>query len=415
MPIALSAFVLRSRDRDRLARAASQFHQLFETLLDYLLARRDRFDRYSPDHARMFPYLRRCVGSSTWQLFSRYDMVVSPEGDVYFIEGNTGCPAGFMHAIDFSVETRRVLDALGIVPRTSMDLGMIRPDALVELILRTEARSGLPPGLVAILTDENQLQLELDLIEAGLRDAGRQARIIDARTLSFDGQTLSHHGERISTLFNKIRISTPASPNHCWRDGFEERYAALLAAIQKGVVVSINSLAALSVAEDKGMLAHLHDPSVREILSPSDRDFIDDTIPWTTRLLPRRVCRHGEWLDPVEYVRAHRESFVIKPAHEGRGYGVAIGRETSPADWATLCQPREDMPLVAQEFVEPMSLPVHCLRQGTISLETMHVTLALAVLEGRYEGILSRISPSLVTNVGRQGFVQAVFVESESP
>ncbi len=412
MPIALSAFLLTQADRDRLSFAARQMHGILESLLDRIMSSRESFDHYSPDHQRIFHYLRKSIGSETWQLFSRYDVVVSPVGDIFFIEGNTGCPAGFMHAVDFSVETRRVLDSLGILPKDSIELGMIRPDALIEMILDVEARSGIEPALIAILTDENNLKLELDLIEAGLRAARRQARIIDARSLTFDGKHLYHQRDRISVIFNKLRISTPQSSNHCWRDGFEDRYRALLDAVRTGAVVSINSLASLTVAEDKGMLAHLHDPTLRAILSPAERDFVDEMIPWTARLVAGKVFRRGDWIDPIDFARTHRDSLVIKPAHEGRGFEVHIGRETRDSDWRRLTTLNPAMPMVIQEFIEPMTLPVHCLRDGGIQREQMHLTLALAVLDGKYEGILSRISPSMVTNVGRQGFVQAVFIEN---
>ncbi len=213
---------------------------------------------------------------------------------------------------------------------------MIRPDALIEMILGVEARSGIEPALIAILTDENNLKLELDLIEKGLHHAGRQARIVDARSLTFDGNTLSHQHDRISVIFNKLRISTPQSANHCWRDGFEDRYTAMLSAIQAGAVVSINSIASLTVAEDKGMLAHMQHPTLRANLSPAERDFIDEMIPWTARLVPQKVHRRGDWIDPIDFARSHRDSLVIKPAHEGRGFEVHIGRETSDADWRRL-------------------------------------------------------------------------------
>ena len=61
-------------------------------------------------------------------------------------------------------------------------------------------------------------------------------------------------GEPISATFNKLRISTPRSPNHCWCDGFEERYASFLSALADNAVTSINNLCALTVGEDKALL-----------------------------------------------------------------------------------------------------------------------------------------------------------------
>jgi hypothetical protein len=411
MPIALSALLLGRADIERLAKAARQLHDIIEKTLDWLIASPTRLEDSCGDHRRVFPYLQKTVGSSKWQLFSRYDVVLGPGGSFHFIECNTGCPAGFMHAVDFSVETRLALRDLDGLKVAGLDhLGMIRPSAMIDLIERVERRSGLEPGLIGIMTDENNLKLELDLIERGLAERRRLARIIDARTLTWDGSHLRHGDERVSVAFNKVRISTPASPNHCWRAGFEDRYASLLRASQQGRVAMINNIAALTIAEDKGLLAFLHSPLARTVLSAEERAFVEEAIPWTCRLDRGRADRRGQTIDLLPTLSANKDGFVLKPANEGRGFEVHIGKETSQMDWDRLLEPIERLPMVAQEFIEPVSLPVACLRDGEIRWETMHLTIALAMLDGVYEGILSRISPAMVTNVGRQGFVQAVFV-----
>lgn len=416
MPVALSALLLRRADVDRIDRAARTLHGILEQVIDALAGRPEWRERWGSDHRRMFPHLRKSAGSNSWQLFSRYDIVPSAKGELKFIEANTGCPAGFMHAADFTRETAHILESLAIPSHATIaEFGMIRPGALIELLLAAERRSGMEPGLIAILYDENELRLELDLIEAELKARGRTARIIDARTLEWDGAHLSHRGDRISLTFNKLRVSTAGSPNHCWKEGFATRYAAMLAAFDKGAVVAVNGLCALTLAEDKGLFSLLHEPEVRAILSAGERSFIDETVPWTARVRDGEAYRHGDRVDLGKLLRDRPEEFVLKPANEGRGFNVLIGGTASHEEWNAAIKPDPHLPRVAQEFVEPASFDVACLREGKIHLARMHLTIALAVLDGRYEGILSRISPNLVTNVGRQGFVQAVFTIEGDP
>lgn len=410
MPIALSALVLSALDVERLATAARTLWGILEKVLDATMHDPGGFDRWAGEHRRIRPWMRKTPGSGTWQLFSRYDAAVAPDGRVRFIECNTGCPAGFLHAADFSLETRRVFESLGALPeRPIAGLGMIRPTSLVDLLTSVEARSGLPAGLFGLLTDENNLKLELDLLERGLRERGRRAAVVDARTLEYSGGRLRTGGEPVCVAFQKVRVSTPASPHHCWKPGFEQRYGSLLAAIADDAAAPVNNLCALSVAEDKTTLARLFDPATRGLLSAEERAFVDANVPWTARLASGSADYRGEAVDLLDFVRRKRDDLVVKPANEGRGYEVHVGRQTPPEEWDRLCRPNPILPMVVQEFVPPVELPVARLADGGVRVESMYLTIALGMVDGRYEGVLSRISPNIVTNVGRQGFVQAVF------
>lgn len=413
MPIALSALVLSESDRLALSEAGRTLHGILEKVLDWLIESPTRLARFAADHSRMFRYLRKSPGSATWQLFSRYDAVVTKEGRVQFIECNTGCPAGFLHAVDFSRETLAALEAISAMSASDVStLGMIRPDSLVDLIESVRTRSGLPPGPVAILTDENELKLELDLLERALAKRGMDGKILDARELQFKDGRLQHDGTTYPVTFNKLRISTAESPHHCWKPGFEERYAALLSAIPADAVAPVNNLCALSIAEDKGMLALLFDPDARAILTADEARFIDDNVLWTARLREGVVALDGLSVDLIDTLKRRRGDFVLKPANEGRGFEVHVGADTPQAEWERLCQPNPTLPMVVQKFAAPASFPIARLAGDGVRVETMYLTIALAMVDGRYEGLLSRISPNLVTNVGRQGFVQAVFVKS---
>lgn len=411
MPIALSALVLSESDRQALDDAGRRLHGILEKVLDWMLSSSTRLERYAADHRRIFPYLRKTPGSATWQLFSRYDAVVTPDGRVLFIECNTGCPAGFLHAVDFSRETRTALEAVGVIDASdAFALGMIRPDSLVDLLENVQIRSTFPPSPVAILTDENALKLELDLLVRALRDRGRQAAIIDARDLEFKDRRLRHEGTAYRVTFNKLRISTPESPNHCWKPGFEKRYEGLLSAIGADAVAPVNNLCALSVAEDKGVLALLFQDDARSILTADECRFIDEHVQWTARLRDGLATLDGRSVDLIPWVKANREAFVLKPANEGRGFEVHVGADTPQAEWERLCRPNSALPMVVQRFATPASFSIARLDAGCVRTQNMYLTIALAMVDGRYEGLLSRISTNFVTNVGRHGFVQAVFV-----
>lgn len=411
LSVALTALLLEPAGVAALRDTAERLFRIVDRVVDWIIVSPARCERLAGDYRRVFPYLRKTPGARRWQAISRYDAVVCEDGRIRVIELNTGCPAGFMHAEAFTRTTAIALDELGTLARTAATSATIRPQALVDGLLaieRAAAPSGIEPGLVALLTDENKLTHELDLMLDDLTARGRAARIIAAEEIEFDGQKATHNGEPISLCYDKFRISVPTSKNHCWRAGFEKRYAGFLSAQQAGAIVAVNNLAAQTIAEDKSLLATLALPEVAKLLSADERSFVAENVLWTARLEDQRVERHGETIDLLRYVAEHPDEFVIKPSSEGRGFGVVIGRDCPRDEWSALCQVDAATPRVVQDYVEPVRLPVVCQSGDGLEVREMFLTLGLATVNGRYEGVLSRVSPSRITNVARQGYVQAV-------
>jgi len=397
--VVLGAVVVDSAAESTLSELALQLHDLVERAVDWTLADPARLARYFPEHVRMSPWLRPTPGLPLWQGYSRYDAILDEHGRLRFIELNTGCPGSFHNAPRYHAALgRALLDILGTGTLGATSPGI--PDGLLpELLLACEARAGDRRELLAILNDENGLQFELPLMLEALRARGRDAVIASAADLTYAAGCLQLHGRPVSATFNKFRLSTPRSPHHCWKPGFETRYGAFLSAISDGALASINNLVALSVAEDKGMLALLHTPEFRATLAPRDRAFIDEHVAWTARLL---ADGRLDAASPPDLVR-DRADLVTKPANEGRGYRVAIGHSSSPGEWAMAITPDPAVPTVVQRYHAPLRLPVLVAQGGTLQPADYYTTLSLAVVDGRYRGSHFRASPGHAVNEALEG------------
>jgi len=411
LPVVLTALAFTADDVTTLRHIAETLHTIIETALDWLLASSDRLQRYFADHQRVFPYLTRTRGLETWQGYARYDAVVTPDGCVKIIEVNSACPAGFVHSENFSQVTKQAIESLPLDLNDSLErFGTIPSGALIDELLAIEAKANVPEGLVALINDENGLLNELDLIAESFQQRGRTASIVNAAELELHGDRVYWQGHPISLTFNKVRVSTENSSGWNWKAGFEDRYAGFLAGMCRGAMASVNNLCSLTIGEDKSLLGMLLLPEFQSELRDSERDFIAEHILWTTRLEDGPVVWGGRTIDLLPYVREHRELFVIKPANEGRGFRVVIGKYVTDEEWQAACQIDENLPCVVQEYCEPCRLPV-VLRCGDgVEIVDMFLTVALAVIRGRYRGLFSRVSSNPVTNVGRKGFLQAVFV-----
>ncbi len=419
MAFALSALCLDQHSMGVLKAVGETLHEIVETALDWVFSSPNRIATHFADHQRILPYLRKTRGQTGWQAVSRYDAVILADGGVRIMELNTGCPAGFLHSEDFSQVTQEAMHALKVssgevgqgLGLKAGHFGAIPAPALTESLLAIETLAKIPQGLIGLVNDENNLQNELELIAQAFARQGRQAEIMNAADIRHENNQAVWKHKPVSLLYNKIRISTANSPKHHWRPGFETRYAGFLNAIQTDSAVAVNNLAALTIAEDKGLLEVFRLSEFQSELTPAQQAFIQEHVLWTARLTDRSVDWHTKTIDLLPFVRANREKFVIKPANEGRGFGVVVGKYATDAEWEAACQIDSDLPCVVQDFAEPAQLPVlRTQKLQHVQALNHHLTLGLAMLQNTFRGVLSRISANPVTNVGREGIVQAVFL-----
>jgi len=411
IPATMSALLLGADDQQLLQTVSEQLWSVVEQALDWVIESPERLGRFFSDHRRIFPYLNRVAGLETWQGYSRYDAAVTPRGEIKVIELNTACPAGYQMTQYFNDAASVGLKSLS--PDIAADLeeatnATIPDRVLIDELLAMEAASGITPGLVGLVNDENQLHNELSLFVTSFDRRGREARVIDAAEIGFRDGAAYHGDDRLSVTYNKIRVSTEDGPMHHWGPGFETRYEGFLAAQAAGAMVSVNNMAAASIGEDKGFLAVLQNDEFQSRLTGDERSLIDRHVLWTRRLTSGTTRWQDEEIDLLPFVEAHRELFVLKPANEGRGFGVLIGPFCDEDQWRAACRENRQAPYIVQEYAEMVRLPVIDPRSDSAEPTEMFLTLAMAITRGRYCGVLARISPNPVNNVGREGVVQAV-------
>ena len=193
-------------------------------------------------------------------------MAVTPDGRLKLMELNTGCPGGFLIAEAMSNVTRHGFSELDGLLRVRRKMGTQRDDP-TDTHWSTNSWNwkrprGIEPDAIGILNDENNLIFELDLLPDAFRKHGRQVAIADAATLHRDGDRLMLGSQVLSLVYNKFRISTPKSRNHCWQSGLRESLCTISSPSQQGhEVVSVNNFGGMLLAEDKSLLAVLHEPT----------------------------------------------------------------------------------------------------------------------------------------------------------
>ena len=157
------------------------------------------------------------------------------------------------------------------------------PGRIVDSFRKTwvDARGTAPLATVAIVDDDPVAQYlypEFLLFERMFRDAGLEARIVDAAALRFEGGRLLAAGLQVDLVYNRLTDFYLAEPSH----------AALRAALEAGAVVVTPGPADHAHFADKRLLAWLRDESLlRDAgLTDEERAHLLQSIPATEIVSP---------------------------------------------------------------------------------------------------------------------------------
>ncbi|MFT5143554.1 MAG: hypothetical protein ACI80V_001171 [Rhodothermales bacterium] len=165
---------------------------------------------------------------------------------------------------------------------------------------------------------------EFELVKEYLERIGMPCEIADPRALECKDGWIYANGRKIDILYRRLLLNE----YHAMRDdcpAFLEGYKA-----QK--TCYLNTFRT-KLVHKKALFAILTDSKYTDFLSPEQKYAIGAHIPWTRILRPGHTSFRGLPIDLVEFVRANRQFFVIKPNDEYGGTGVSLGFATSQSDW----------------------------------------------------------------------------------
>jgi hypothetical protein len=170
---------------------------------------------------------------------------------------------------------------------------------------------------------------EFMLIKAYLERHGYPCEVIDPRELDCRDGWIYANGRKIDILYRRLLMS----------EYYEIRddCAAYLEGYRAQKTCFLNSFRSKMVHK-KALFAFLTDERYTKILSPAHHQAITLHIPWTRRLREQRTTFRGLAIDLVEFARANRRYFIIKPNDEYGGAGVTLGFAASQAEWEEALQ-----------------------------------------------------------------------------
>jgi Glutathionylspermidine synthase preATP-grasp len=208
--------------------------------------------------------------------------------------------------------------------------------------------------------------------------------------LSYDGSTLTAHGEPVQLVYRRALLEDLPEGD-------------LIAAARDRRAAVVNPFRA-RVANNKKLFALLQDARFAHLVTDRERAAVDETIPWT-RVLRDGPAKYGEWrVDLLRFVSDNRERLVLKPASDYGGHGVALGIETGQTEWDRLIEthaPAGDF--VVQEYVPVPEEMFPTVEDGHVQMRLKRFNINPFAIGGSYAGTITRISDQAVINVSAGG------------
>lgn len=159
----------------------------------------------------------------------------------------------------------------------------------------------------------------------------------------------------------------------------------------KAGTVSLYNGPASNFLQDKRNLALLSRLEADGRLDAEDARLVQDLIPWSRELVPSETVREGEVVRIPDVVLAHRERFVIKPAHGLGGVDVHVGAGVGAEEWAQLVERAlADGKWLVQDRVE--SHPF-LFQEGDFGVAPYDVVWGLFGFGRHWGGAFTRIAP----------------------
>ncbi len=336
---------------------------------------------------------------------SRLDAFVLDDR-VVCAEYNAESPAGLGYAerlgdvfqgLDITARFRELFDVSP--PR------LMQP--MLEALLETYREWGgtASPPVVAIVDFRGvPTWSEFEMLQAAFTGAGVPALVCDPRELEFDGRALTAQGRRIDLVYRRVLVGDVLDhPEEC---------RALVDACAARAVCMANAFRC-KLPHKKAFFALLTDERFAPLFDGADLAAVAGAVPWTRLLREGTTMRDGRSIDLVPYVRAHRETLVIKPNDEYGGSGVLLGWDADERAWderIATALGGDHGAWVVQARIGVRREPFPRFGTDGTRMQEMLVDCAPYLFRGRLTGFLTRLSATGLANVTSGGGQVPAFV-----
>ncbi|HYO91910.1 MAG TPA: hypothetical protein VEQ40_09745, partial [Pyrinomonadaceae bacterium] len=220
--------------------------------------------------------------------------------------------------------------------------------------------------------------------------------------LEYDGRHLRRGPFRIDLVYKRVVI-------HELLERADDTHP-LLRAFRDRAVCLVNPFRC-KIMHTKAAFEILTDEECAGWFSREEREVINESVPWTRRVIERKTTHRGRTVDLLEHARRNRDDFILKPNDDYGGRGIFFGRNLGEREWDdALSTALADGDYIIQEalWLKTEIFPIFDAERW--SLEPVYVDANPFLFRGRAEGAFVRLSDSPIVNVTSGGGETGFFV-----
>ena len=224
---------------------------------------------------------------------------------------------------------------------------------------------------------------ENDLFCEYFRQEGFNAELVTPEQLEYRNQVLRSGAFEIDLILRRISLQE-----------FLVRFDLshpLVQAYRDHAVCLVNSFRS-ELAHKKALFGLLTDEALTAKFPAVERKAIRDHVPWTRLVAAGRTLYRGRAIDLLEYIRQHREKFVLKPNDDYSDEHSYIGSDLDQTAWERAVRQAQRSPYVVQTRVEPAKSVFPMFSYGHMEYREMQVDVHPQAFLGKVSSCSSWLS-----------------------
>lgn len=350
-----------------------------------------RFDLIYNQEKQLLQFCEFNTDSSSGMLENSEACAAVAESDAFWEFQNT-YPLESRCDVQFEGWARKLMDVLGTTAAFRR--------------LKKEGRT--PHVAIAVCMESpNPDVRELDAYQEIIEDLGWDCSIYDVRNLRMqDGRLVGSDalaGQNNVPIDGVWRFCIVVDLLKYW-----EEVQPFIEAVRSGAVALVGAFST-QIAHDKQLFALLRSPEVQPLLTPAEREFVEERIPFTAFL-------DDPSLNLAE-VRSNPAGWVLKPTDWYATKNVTAGAECTEEQWNRLIDEAlavsDGSPYLVQRFVAPAAseaIPMYGNEADfTAKPRPFGGLYGLYCHCGQFAGVYVRQGPFEVIGSAREGLVAPVF------
>lgn len=274
---------------------------------------------------------------------------------------------------------------------------------LLEALLATYYEWGGKgaPNIAILDWEDLPTAPEFGLLRNYFVGCGVPTIICSPEGLEYSGGRLRRGDFAIDLVYKRVII-------HEFLSRYDETHP-LVQAYLNGDVCLVNPFRC-KLLHKKASFELLTDEAHGRWLTPVEREVVRQSVPWTRRFTHRTTQYLGRTIELVEYVRKHRDGFILKPNDDYGGRGICFGNRASEAEWDAAISVALEGDYVAQEVINLRTEEFPIFGKEKWGFQPMFVDTNPFIFRGHANGAMVRLSHSPIVNVTSGGGETGFFV-----